>query len=387
MKIATYYVGDPAAPKPNRPAHLGVNALVICQQRLLLERRWDCDQWGLPGGGVRRTETLKGAMVRELHEETGLRVSPAALLPLKFYDTPSRIAAYRDGSVWRMYVKLFVLRLQEMPTLRISHESRRLQFFSAQELKELAIVATHRDMVLEHLELLDEPSEDAALAFLQKQPLLHMDMLEPIRRNEAELLFAGAHGVLLRHTPSGTPMLSTDSPRLAALLLPMLQGAKALVVHQEFERDLAKKLLHFSGETPCYQAVYPAAPLPVWGDIRVLDESDLEQVYKHYFLAHSKATLARLLRDGQVYGQYLDGKLSAFIGSHPEGAIGLLHVMDAYRRRGIGQNLLHFMINLWHQRGAEAFAQIVFDNERSLALQRKCHAALSDTLLYWLWRD
>ena len=56
MSIATFYFQDPRAPKPNRPAHLGVNVLLQWQDKLLLERRRDCDLWGLPGGGVKGRE-------------------------------------------------------------------------------------------------------------------------------------------------------------------------------------------------------------------------------------------------------------------------------------------------------------------------------------------
>ena len=42
MSIATFYFQDPRAPKPNRPAHLGVNVLLQWQDKLLLERRRVC---------------------------------------------------------------------------------------------------------------------------------------------------------------------------------------------------------------------------------------------------------------------------------------------------------------------------------------------------------
>lgn len=147
MQIVQFYRGDPNAPKPTRGAHLGANAIITCQDRVLLEKRWDCGAWGLPGGGVKAHETEEEAMIRELYEELGLRVRPQSLKRLKVYGEPGRIAAYRDGSVWRMVVVAFGLELEAEPALTISRESRQLAFFTREEARALDIVITHRDIV------------------------------------------------------------------------------------------------------------------------------------------------------------------------------------------------------------------------------------------------
>ena len=56
MSIVKFYRGDPNAPKPTMPAHLGANAIITCGGKLLLERRMDSDTWGLVGGGVKKQE-------------------------------------------------------------------------------------------------------------------------------------------------------------------------------------------------------------------------------------------------------------------------------------------------------------------------------------------
>ena len=85
MAAAVFYLNDPAAPKPNRPAHLGVNILLEWDGKLLLERRRDCGMWGLPGGGVKGREPERRAMVRELWEETGIRLPESALQKVAVY--------------------------------------------------------------------------------------------------------------------------------------------------------------------------------------------------------------------------------------------------------------------------------------------------------------
>lgn len=148
MSIVTFYNCDPKdAPKTTMPAHLGANAIITCQGRLLLEKRRDSDIWGLPGGGCKKTETGREAIAREIYEELGLRIHKDKFAKLDVYDNPGRIAAYRDGSIWRMVIVVYGLDFEEEPTMRISAESKDLRFFSKNEIKNIEIAITHRDIV------------------------------------------------------------------------------------------------------------------------------------------------------------------------------------------------------------------------------------------------
>ncbi len=144
----TFYRCDPKnAPKPTMPAHLGANVILTCQGRLLLERRRDSDTWGLPGGGCKKYETGRDAVAREVYEELGLRIPKERFTKLAVYDDPGRIAAYRDGSVWRMVIVVYGLELEREPVLRLSAESRELRFFTPAELETVEIPVTHSDIV------------------------------------------------------------------------------------------------------------------------------------------------------------------------------------------------------------------------------------------------
>lgn len=147
MSIVRFYRGDPNAPKPTMGAHLGSNAIITCKGKLLLERRRDSDTWGLIGGGVKNWETESQAMVREIREELGIRVAESQLTRLRSYGEPGRIAAFQDGSIWRMVIVVFKLELEEEPDMHISAESRELCFFTKEELKDIEIVVTHSDII------------------------------------------------------------------------------------------------------------------------------------------------------------------------------------------------------------------------------------------------
>ena len=150
MAIVTFYNCDPKdAPKTTMPAHLGANAILTWDGKLLLEKRRDSNTWGLVGGGVKRHETSLQAITREIREELGLRISPEKFRKLAVYGDPGRIAAYRDGSVWQMVIVLFALELETEPEMGISAESRELRFFAKEEIKDIEIVVTHSDLVEE----------------------------------------------------------------------------------------------------------------------------------------------------------------------------------------------------------------------------------------------
>jgi 8-oxo-dGTP diphosphatase len=81
---------------------VGVGGVVLSGGRILLVRRSHPPlqgQWSIPGGAVELGETLGQAVAREVLEETGLHVTPAA-----FLTTFDRIARDPEGRVQYHYV-------------------------------------------------------------------------------------------------------------------------------------------------------------------------------------------------------------------------------------------------------------------------------------------
>lgn len=149
MSIVQFYRGDQNAPKTTRPAHLGANVLITWDGKLLLEKRADSELWGLVGGGTKAHETTLDSIVREVYEELGLRIPRERFVKQKVYGEPGRIAAYRDGSIWRMVIVAYTLELDSVPEMKISKESKELRFFTRNEIDKINIVVTHSDIVEE----------------------------------------------------------------------------------------------------------------------------------------------------------------------------------------------------------------------------------------------
>ena len=64
-------------------------------RELLLMQRSDNAHWGLPGGYVERGESVAAAAVREVFEETGVRVALGRLVGV-YSDPASMVIAYPD---------------------------------------------------------------------------------------------------------------------------------------------------------------------------------------------------------------------------------------------------------------------------------------------------
>src|ERR1700758_714343 len=95
--------GDSVRTYPTRP-YLAVSAAIFRDGRVLIVRRGRPPAHGLytlPGGGVELGETLEQAIIREVREETGLAITPLALVG--FREALARDAA---GRVERHFVIL-----------------------------------------------------------------------------------------------------------------------------------------------------------------------------------------------------------------------------------------------------------------------------------------
>lgn len=63
-----------------RPLTLGVRVMMIQDGKVLLVRHTYLDGWYMPGGAVKRNETLEQAARRETHEEVGAQLKNISLM-------------------------------------------------------------------------------------------------------------------------------------------------------------------------------------------------------------------------------------------------------------------------------------------------------------------
>lgn len=230
--------------------------------------------------------------------------------------------------------------------------------------------------------------EAAATAYLERNPLHHMDMLQPIRRGSAEVLAANPRGVLLREKTSRAHMLTVRAPEFAEEFLGRIETASLMAVHQGFLVEEAARRFGLQPTMRCHQAAWlcPAPPTMPETPFRVealgLDMADTVQaLYSHDI---GPEYIAGRLKAGEMFGAFRDGALAGFIGLHEEGSMGMLEVLPAFRRMGVGTLLIAFLCGRLLERSLTPFSQFTTQNLASRRLHEAMGFSISTDLVYWL---
>jgi len=129
---------------------VGCSAVVFdaTRERILLTRRADNGQWGLPGGAMDAGESAEEACVRELYEETGPHVRVIKLIGI--YSNPHRQVEYADGNRFH-FVGLCFEAEAIGGQLGLSEESTAFGYFTPAEIDNLDLMEHHRERIQDAL--------------------------------------------------------------------------------------------------------------------------------------------------------------------------------------------------------------------------------------------
>jgi len=229
--------------------------------------------------------------------------------------------------------------------------------------------------------------KEKALDYLNKNTILNIDMIEPIRLNKADIIYAHDDGVMIHELRSNSYMLATNESSRSIDLINTLKEPKLFRVAQKDVCDYLCEHYRFHEIMECYQAVYDSKIMLEINDslkIRLLTSVDfslIKENYDHF----SDDEIREHLSNHDIYGGYYHDQVIGFIGTHFEGSIGLLYILPEFRKMGFASQLESHMINLKLKEKLIPYAQIEIHNQKSLALQRKLGLTISNDHLYWLF--
>ena len=232
-------------------------------------------------------------------------------------------------------------------------------------------------------------------AFLMKQKLLHIDMIELINRGKAILVARDEEKILLRDKDTDIFYYTGDSVEfLQSLPESVRLSMKKVVLHQ---RELASEVsawLNLKEVMVCYQAVYTQRErLSVSGLYRADGQPTAEGLVirpltmEHFALVRDTYAfdVEARIQSGCMFGAFIHDQLTGYIGFHDDGSMGMLHVLEEYRGRKIGKALETYMINLALELGWIPYGQVEEGNEISASLQKSLGLHMSKTPVVWLW--
>jgi len=124
----------------------GCSAVIFNETRTkaLLTRRTDNGLWCIPGGAMESGESAAEACIREVVEETGLRVSVKRLVGV--YSNPNQLVVYPDGNKVHIVVMSFETEIIG-GELGLSNETTDAGFFSVKEMETMPMHGKHKERV------------------------------------------------------------------------------------------------------------------------------------------------------------------------------------------------------------------------------------------------
>lgn len=221
---------------------------------------------------------------------------------------------------------------------------------------------------------------------LLKDKRNNIHMIESLKRGRAKILYWEKEDIMLYDPKCSVCMISAASKETGKKMLTFApKDTDSFVTSQDFLNELLCADHDYEIHSECYQLLYTQKnPLPMrHKDIRKITMEHFDYVNSSYSYDDAAYVEGRI-REGVMYGAFVEDKLVGFIGMHSEGSIGLLYVDEAYRRQGIAMSLEAYQINRALEKGWTPYGHVLAGNEVSFALQEKLGLYRSDRTIWWV---
>lgn len=219
-----------------------------------------------------------------------------------------------------------------------------------------------------------------------------IDMLEPMRLNQVQLLYQGEDGIIFHELRSDTCMISMNNVYHFKILYEQMQlhQYQLFNVKQKDIVDILVNDYHQTLQFACYQAVYEQSkyiPIQYPPEVNIClltpaYSQKIKEVYQH---SDDSQYIDDLIEKKHLWGLFDNNELAGFIGIHNEGSMGLLEVLPQYQRRGYAMMLESYLINYFLNQSWIPYCQVIEGNYPSLQLQNKLGLKISEKVSYWLF--
>ena len=230
----------------------------------------------------------------------------------------------------------------------------------------------------------------AAIEFLEQEPLWHIDMLEALRRGRGEVIFFEGKTVLIkRNDEPGSYLLTSEGPDAAEAAFAGVQAPRCLMPRGPGVSERMEERFGLQRVLTCTNVAYLKTERPAWDCpglvIRLFRMEELPAFRAHYSREDEGQAREHIAR-GELFAAEYEGRLAGFMGLHADGSMGLLQVFPEYRKLGIGRAIEIFFINFCLDRGWIPYGQVRCDNEQSFSLQEHLGMTFDRTKqLCWLF--
>lgn len=235
---------------------------------------------------------------------------------------------------------------------------------------------------------------------LLKQKLLHIDMIELINRNRAQLVYGDENELIIKDSASGVCFQTWFGREyLGVLNEDFINENKMsdIVLHQKEVKELLQQTTSFKLEHEALNSVYTqrekmsvtglyrpdGKPAPNGLVIRTANIAEKELILEMYN-PYEEGYLEERIKSGNLFIGLIDNKIVGMIGIHNEGSIGMLFVEPKYRGSKIGKALETYAVNATLEMGQIPYGYVDFDNDVSKSLQTQLGMYLSKSATFWM---
>lgn len=224
---------------------------------------------------------------------------------------------------------------------------------------------------------------DALICKFNKNYLKYVCIIENLKSKDKEILYLSNSSVAFKIIPSNIVMLAGEGDYENAVNSVLSFKGTFFTPNEE-----VKVLLQKRGLTPisCKQYLYGKQMVNSAGvsiEKLTATRENVKVVKDNYTLGYTEEQIEHLLSDRLILGGFLNGEICGFVGMHEELSVGLLEVLDKFKRRGIGSYLLSSCVNYFLDNGLVPFCHVRSENLASIKLHEKLNCKAYEKEVYW----